>query len=75
MVTCAIAAVLPMTTLAFFFTLEIFPRVNDHVFISCYRASKFIVGTQLGILSVFNRNSGWGDCVDRIPGYVFLGQH
>jgi hypothetical protein len=32
-------------------------------------ASKFIVGTQLGILSVFNRNSGWGDCVDRIPGH------
>lgn len=31
--------------------------------------SKAIVGTQLGILSVFNRNSGWGDCVDRIPGH------
>lgn len=30
---------------------------------------KVIVGTQLGILSVFNRKSGWGDCVDRIPGH------
>ncbi|KAH9921798.1 WD40 repeat-like protein [Fomitopsis serialis] len=30
---------------------------------------KFAVGTQLGILSVFNRRSGWGDCVDRIPGH------
>ncbi|KAF5355394.1 hypothetical protein D9757_012546 [Collybiopsis confluens] len=32
-------------------------------------ATKFLVGTQLGILSVFNRSSGWGDCVDRIPGH------
>ncbi|KAJ3764463.1 WD40-repeat-containing domain protein [Lentinula raphanica] len=32
-------------------------------------ASKVVVGTQLGILSVFNRSSGWGDCVDRIPGH------
>ncbi|KAF9027471.1 WD40-repeat-containing domain protein [Rhodocollybia butyracea] len=31
--------------------------------------SKIIVGTQLGILSVFNRSSGWNDCVDRIPGH------
>ncbi|PPQ92493.1 hypothetical protein CVT25_010326 [Psilocybe cyanescens] len=31
--------------------------------------SKFVVGTQLGILSIFNRSSGWGDCVDRIPGH------
>ncbi|OCH94597.1 WD40 repeat-like protein [Obba rivulosa] len=30
---------------------------------------KFVVGTQLGILSIFNRKSGWGDCVDRIPGH------
>ncbi|KAI0733278.1 WD40 repeat-like protein [Fomitopsis betulina] len=30
---------------------------------------KFAVGTQLGILSIFNRRSGWGDCVDRIPGH------
>src|SRR6266511_2491224 len=34
------------------------------------RATKIVVGTQLGILSVFNRDSGWGDCVDRIPGFV-----
>ncbi|EEB89391.1 hypothetical protein MPER_12513 [Moniliophthora perniciosa FA553] len=31
--------------------------------------TKVIVGTQIGVLSVFNRNSGWGDCVDRIPGH------
>jgi hypothetical protein len=30
--------------------------------------SKVIVGTQMGILSVFNRSQGWGDCVDRVPG-------
>ncbi|EMD37007.1 hypothetical protein CERSUDRAFT_137412 [Gelatoporia subvermispora B] len=30
---------------------------------------KFVVGTQLGILSIFNKKSGWGDCVDRIPGH------
>lgn len=35
-----------------------------------FRATKIVVGTQLGILSVFNRSSGWGDCVDRIPGLV-----
>jgi len=32
-------------------------------------AAKIVVGTQLGMLSVFNRSSGWGDCVDRIPGH------
>ncbi|KAK7467459.1 hypothetical protein VKT23_004512 [Stygiomarasmius scandens] len=32
-------------------------------------ATKVLVGTQLGILSVFNRSAGWGDCVDRIPGH------
>ncbi|KAF5373801.1 hypothetical protein D9758_000832 [Tetrapyrgos nigripes] len=32
-------------------------------------ATKVLVGTQLGIISVFNRSSGWGDCVDRIPGH------
>ncbi|KAI0028061.1 WD40 repeat-like protein [Vararia minispora EC-137] len=31
--------------------------------------SKVVVGTQLGILSVFNRKKGWGDCVDRVPGH------
>ncbi|KAI8989141.1 WD40 repeat-like protein [Trametes punicea] len=30
---------------------------------------KVVVGTQLGVLSIFNRRSGWGDCVDRIPGH------
>ncbi|KAH9947839.1 WD40 repeat-like protein [Amylocystis lapponica] len=30
---------------------------------------KFAVGTQLGILSIFNKRNGWGDCVDRIPGH------
>lgn len=27
------------------------------------------MGTQLGILSIFNRRNGYGDCVDRIPGH------
>ncbi|KAG8932469.1 WD repeat-containing protein jip5 [Tulasnella sp. 418] len=31
--------------------------------------SKIVVGTQLGMLSVFNRKSGWDDCVDRVPGH------
>ncbi|KAG0704181.1 WD40-repeat-containing domain protein [Suillus ampliporus] len=31
--------------------------------------SKVVVGTQMGILSVFNRSHGWGDCVDRVPGH------
>ncbi|KAF8352082.1 WD40-repeat-containing domain protein [Amanita rubescens] len=31
--------------------------------------TKAVVGTQLGVLSIFNRNKGWGDCVDRIPGH------
>ncbi|KAF9467140.1 WD40-repeat-containing domain protein [Collybia nuda] len=31
--------------------------------------AKVVVGTQIGILSIFNRSSGWGDCVDRIPGH------
>ncbi|EAU84048.2 hypothetical protein CC1G_06910 [Coprinopsis cinerea okayama7 len=34
-----------------------------------FSAQKILVGTQLGILSVFNRKKGWGDCVDRIPGH------
>ncbi|KAH9474817.1 WD repeat-containing protein JIP5 [Psilocybe cubensis] len=37
--------------------------------VSIRGGSKFVVGTQLGILSIFNRSSGWGDCVDRIPGH------
>lgn len=40
-------------------------RTDTHI---C-RGQKFAVGTQLGILSIFNRRSGWGDCVDRIPGH------
>ncbi|KAF7292875.1 Protein monoubiquitination-related protein [Mycena indigotica] len=31
--------------------------------------TKIVVGTQLGILSIFNRSSGYGDCVDRVPGH------
>ncbi|KAF9476091.1 WD40 repeat-like protein [Pholiota conissans] len=31
--------------------------------------AKIVVGTQIGILSIFNRSSGWGDCVDRVPGH------
>ncbi|RDB23698.1 WD repeat-containing protein JIP5 [Hypsizygus marmoreus] len=31
--------------------------------------TKVVVGTQIGILSIFNRSSGWGDCVDRVPGH------
>ncbi|KAF8639205.1 hypothetical protein AX17_001691 [Amanita inopinata Kibby_2008] len=31
--------------------------------------TKAVVGTQLGVLSIFNRNKGWGDCVDRVPGH------
>ncbi|KZV91367.1 WD40 repeat-like protein [Exidia glandulosa HHB12029] len=30
---------------------------------------KVVVGTQLGVISIFNRKSGWGDCVDRFPGH------
>ena len=30
---------------------------------------KYAVGTQLGVLSIFNSKQGWGDCVDRIPGH------
>ncbi|KZT08188.1 WD repeat-containing protein JIP5 [Laetiporus sulphureus 93-53] len=33
------------------------------------QGQKLVVGTQLGILSIFNRRNGWGDCVDRIPGH------
>ncbi|KAH7915939.1 WD40-repeat-containing domain protein [Hygrophoropsis aurantiaca] len=31
--------------------------------------SKVVVGTQSGILSIFNRSHGWADCVDRVPGH------
>lgn len=32
------------------------------------RGAKVVVGTQQGVLSIFNRKKGWGDCVDRVPG-------
>ncbi|KAJ6591084.1 WD40-repeat-containing domain protein [Mycena vulgaris] len=31
--------------------------------------AKVVVGTQLGVLSIFNRAMGYGDCVDRVPGH------
>ncbi|WWD22770.1 hypothetical protein CI109_107263 [Kwoniella shandongensis] len=31
--------------------------------------TKAVVGSGLGILSIWNRKQGWGDCVDRIPGH------
>ncbi|KAG6380150.1 WD40-repeat-containing domain protein [Boletus reticuloceps] len=34
-----------------------------------FSGTKVVVGTQLGILSIFNRSQGWGDCVDRVPGH------
>ncbi|KAG5639747.1 hypothetical protein H0H81_000027 [Sphagnurus paluster] len=37
--------------------------------VSIKGGSKVVVGTQIGILSIFNRNAGWGDCVDRVPGH------
>lgn len=37
--------------------------------VSIRGGQKTVVGTQIGILSIFNRSSGWGDCVDRVPGY------
>ncbi|CAE6371184.1 unnamed protein product [Rhizoctonia solani] len=30
---------------------------------------KVAVGTQTGIISIWNRGSGWGDCVDRLKGH------
>ena len=36
--------------------------------VSIRGGEKTVVGTQQGILSIFNRASGWGDCVDRVPG-------
>ena len=31
--------------------------------------TKVVVGTQLGVLSIFDRKRGWGDSVDRFPGH------
>ncbi|THG95247.1 hypothetical protein EW026_g6373 [Hermanssonia centrifuga] len=39
--------------------------------VSIKGSQKLVVGTQLGILSIFNRRSGYGDCVDRIPGHPY----
>ncbi|KZT43434.1 WD40 repeat-like protein [Sistotremastrum suecicum HHB10207 ss-3] len=33
------------------------------------KASRFVVGTQLGTLLVFNQAKGWADSVDRVPGH------
>lgn len=41
----------------------------SQVLIYTSSATKFVVGTQLGVLSIFSRQKGWGDCVDRIPGH------
>lgn len=38
------------------------------VLTSSCSGAKTVVGTQLGILSIFNKSSGWRDCVDRVPG-------
>lgn len=46
-----------------------------HQALTFYRGTKIVVGTQIGILSIFNRSSGWGDCVDRVPGFVFIFSH
>ncbi|KAI0686325.1 WD repeat-containing protein JIP5 [Cytidiella melzeri] len=37
--------------------------------VSIKGGQKLVIGTQLGILSIFNRRSGYSDCVDRIPGH------
>ncbi|KAF7319414.1 Protein monoubiquitination-related protein [Mycena chlorophos] len=34
-----------------------------------FSGAKIVVGTQLGILSIFNRSKGYADCVDRVPGH------
>jgi WD repeat-containing protein 55 len=42
---------------------------NRYTGLNACRAQKIVVGTQLGILTVFNRRSGYADCVDRVPGH------
>ncbi|QRV98957.1 WD repeat-containing protein [Ceratobasidium sp. AG-Ba] len=37
--------------------------------LTVHRGSKLAVGTQTGIISLWNRSSGYGDCVDRVPGH------
>jgi hypothetical protein len=53
-----------------YLVLPFLPIVVSHTHSSICSGTKVIVGTQIGVLSIFNRNSGWGDCVDRVPGYV-----
>lgn len=35
----------------------------------CARNAKIVVGTQLGVLSIWDRKKGWADCVDRFVGH------
>ncbi|KAG8712797.1 WD repeat-containing protein jip5, partial [Ceratobasidium sp. 395] len=37
--------------------------------VSIKNGAKIAVGTQTGIISIWNRSSGYGDCVDRVPGH------
>ncbi|KAG9078534.1 WD repeat-containing protein jip5 [Ceratobasidium sp. UAMH 11750] len=37
--------------------------------VSIKGGAKIAVGTQTGIISIWNRSSGYGDCVDRVPGH------
>ncbi|KAH7337596.1 WD40-repeat-containing domain protein [Rhizoctonia solani] len=37
--------------------------------VSIKDGKKVAVGTQTGIIGIWNRSSGWGDCVDRIKGH------
>ncbi|CAE6473217.1 unnamed protein product [Rhizoctonia solani] len=37
--------------------------------VSIKDGKKIAVGTQTGIISIWNRGSGWGDCVDRMKGH------
>ncbi|KAG8744546.1 WD repeat-containing protein jip5 [Ceratobasidium sp. 414] len=37
--------------------------------VSIKGGAKIAVGTQTGVISIWNRSSGYGDCVDRVPGH------
>ncbi|CEL54946.1 WD repeat-containing protein JIP5 OS=Laccaria bicolor (strain S238N-H82 / ATCC MYA-4686) GN=JIP5 PE=3 SV=1 [Rhizoctonia solani AG-1 IB] len=37
--------------------------------VSIKDGKKVAVGTQTGVISIWNRSSGWGDCVDRLKGH------
>ena len=56
--------------LPMFVFLAVSSNIALHVAELVCSGTKVVVGTQIGVLSIFNRNSGWGDCVDRVPGYV-----